>query len=44
MAKQKRIDSWTPEVRARERALLRDVYELETSAMRELGRALAATP
>jgi hypothetical protein len=44
MAKQQKVDSWTPEVRARESALLRDVYELEASAMRELGRALDAAP
>jgi hypothetical protein len=44
MAKQKKVDSWTPEVRARESALLRDVYELEAAAMRELGRALNSAP
>ncbi|MEO8179952.1 MAG: hypothetical protein ABI895_14050 [Deltaproteobacteria bacterium] len=31
-------------VRARESALLRDVYELEASAMRELGRSLDSAP
>jgi len=43
MAKQKKVDSWTPEVREREMALLRDVYALETQAMRDIGQALSVT-
>jgi hypothetical protein len=43
MAKQKKVDSWTPEVREREMALLRDVSALETQAMRDLEQALSVT-
>jgi hypothetical protein len=41
MVKQKKVDSWTPEVRARELLLLRDVYALETQAMRDIAQALS---
>ena len=43
MVKQKKLETWTPEVRAREIALLRDVYVLESRAMTEIGTALAAS-
>jgi hypothetical protein len=39
--KQKRLDTWTPEVREREQALLRDLYALDTQAMGFIGQALA---
>jgi hypothetical protein len=43
MVKQKKLETWTPEVREREVALLRDVYGFEARAMAEIGRALAAS-
>jgi hypothetical protein len=43
MVKQKKVERWTPDVRTREVALLRDVYALEAEAMRHIARALAAT-
>ncbi|HEU4579229.1 MAG TPA: hypothetical protein VFS67_13285 [Polyangiaceae bacterium] len=43
MVKQKQLESWTPEVRARETALLRDVYALESRAMAEIEQALGAS-
>jgi hypothetical protein len=42
MVKQKKVESWTPEVRARELALLRDVYGLEARAMSSIEQALSA--
>ena len=43
MVKQKKLETWTPEVRAREIALLRDVYAFESRAMTDIGTALAAS-
>lgn len=43
MVKQKKLETWTAEVREREIALLRDVYAVESRAMTELGAALAAS-
>jgi hypothetical protein len=43
MVKQKKLESWTPEVRAREAALLRDIYALESRAMAEIEQALGAS-
>jgi hypothetical protein len=40
--KQKKVDTWTPEVIASERALLADVHEHESRAFAALERALAA--
>jgi hypothetical protein len=40
--KQKKLDSWTPEVIAEERALLADVHALESRAFVALERALGA--
>ncbi|WP_124543780.1 hypothetical protein [Piscinibacter terrae] len=39
--KQKGIETWTPEVRAKETALLRDLLEMEEAAMRHLEHSLA---
>jgi hypothetical protein len=43
MVKQKKLETWTPEVRAREIALLRDLYAFESRAMTELETALGAS-
>jgi hypothetical protein len=43
MVKQKKLESWTQEVRARELALLRDVYAFEARALSQLGKALEAS-
>ncbi|HWZ91119.1 MAG TPA: hypothetical protein VNW92_19795 [Polyangiaceae bacterium] len=42
MVKQKKIDTWTPEVRAQEIELLRDVWDLDVTAMSAIERALGS--